>query len=68
MTRGLSSFRKGDVRRAVEAVVKATGAPVQRVEIDRAGKVVVIVGKPGGEPCGNNNEWDEVLDRGKPAP
>jgi hypothetical protein len=67
MTRGASTFKKGDVRRAVEAVVKATGAPVQRVEIDRAGKVVVIVGKPG-ETCGNTNEWDEVLDRGKPAP
>jgi hypothetical protein len=62
MTRCRSSFRKGDVRKAVEAVAKATGSPVTRVEISPDGKVSVIVGKPGETP-GTNNEWDEVLDR-----
>jgi hypothetical protein len=64
MTRGSSTFKKGDVRRAVEAVAKATGAPVQRIEIEPNGKIVIITGKPGEEP-GTHNEWDEVLDRGQ---
>jgi hypothetical protein len=62
-TRCRSSFKKGDVKKAVAAVAAATGAPIQRVEIDpQTGKVVVTVGTPGETP-GTNNEWDEVLDR-----
>jgi hypothetical protein len=64
MSRAASSFRKGDVRRAVEAV-RAAGEAVSRVEVGPDGKVVVVIDKP--ECSGNkiNNEWDEVLDRGK---
>jgi hypothetical protein len=61
-TRCRSSFKKGDVKKAVAAVAAATGAPIQRVEIGPDGRVIVIVGKPGETP-GTNNEWDEVLDR-----
>jgi hypothetical protein len=39
-----SNFKKGDVRKAVEAV-KAAGESVARVEVDANGKVIVVVGK-----------------------
>jgi hypothetical protein len=65
MPRGKSSFKKGDVRRAVEAV-KAAGEHVARVEVGADGKVIVVTGRPG-ERCDNNvNEWDQVLKRGAP--
>ena len=38
---GKSTFKKGDLRRAIEAV-QATGASVARIEIDRSGKLVVV--------------------------
>jgi hypothetical protein len=63
VTRGPCSFRKSDVRRAVEAAVKATGAPIQRIEIDPNGKIIIVTGKPGEGP--GTNEWDEVLNRGQ---
>jgi len=60
MARRGSAFKKGDVRKAVEAV-KAAGETVTRVEIGQDGKVIVIVGKPADGTGGNKNEWDEVL-------
>jgi hypothetical protein len=64
MSRGTSAFKKGDVRRAVEAV-RAAGEAVERVEVAPDGKVIVVTRHPA--DCGGNkpNEWDEVL-RGKP--
>jgi hypothetical protein len=56
MTRCRSSFRKGDVRKAVEAV-KAAGESVSRVEVGADGKVTVVVGKPA-ESTDNKSEWD----------
>jgi predicted kinase len=56
--RGRSTFRKGDIRKAVEAVAKATGTPVARVEIDADGKVVVIVSNPADGTDNSKNEWD----------
>jgi hypothetical protein len=44
MTRGPNSFKQGDVTRAVRAV-RAAGVPVVRVEVERDGKIVVIVGE-----------------------
>jgi hypothetical protein len=59
MGHGPSTFRKRDVRTAVEAV-RESGVEVARVEIGRDGKIVVIAGKPvGSEPTAN--DWDEVL-------
>jgi hypothetical protein len=49
MGHGPSSFKKADVTRAVSAVRKA-GIEVARIEVDtKAGKVVIIAGKPAGE-------------------
>ena len=46
MSRGPLPFRQTDVSRAVRGAV-AAGLTVQRVEVDKAGKIVVVVGEPG---------------------
>jgi hypothetical protein len=43
MSRGQQTFRQGDVTRALRAVRKA-GVEVLRVEVDRDGEIVVVVG------------------------
>jgi len=45
MSRAPQSFKRRDVIRAVEAV-KAAGISIARVEVDKDGKIVVVVGKP----------------------
>jgi hypothetical protein len=56
MPRAPSTFRKQDVTRAVSAVV-AAGERVQRVEIDKTGKIVIVTGEL---PSSLANEWDDV--------
>ena len=46
MSRRPCTFRQTDVTRALRAA-KAAGVDVQRFEIDRDGKIVVVAGKPG---------------------
>jgi hypothetical protein len=61
MTRAPSTFRQQDVTRAVKAV-SAAGVHIARVEIDKAGKIVIIAAD-GGEQEGARqeaNEWDRV--------
>jgi hypothetical protein len=58
MSRGVQSFRQTDVARAIKATVSA-GLSVRRVEIDRDGKIVVVIGAPAMEAA-NDNEWDSV--------
>ena len=58
MTRALSTFRQRDVTKAVKAVA-AAGVDIARVEIDKAGKIIIIAA--GSEPARNANEWDAVL-------
>ena len=45
MSRGRCTFRQQDVTRAVRAAV-AAGIEVQRIEIDKDGKIIVVTGKP----------------------
>jgi hypothetical protein len=56
MPRAPSSFRKQDVTRAVCAVL-AAGERVQRVEIEKTGKIVIVTGDV---PSNSSNEWDDV--------
>jgi hypothetical protein len=60
MPRGQCTFRQGDVTKAVKAVV-AAGVHVARVEVDRAGRIVVIAGEPApAEQAQEGNEWDRI--------
>jgi hypothetical protein len=73
MSRGICTFRQRDVTAAVKAVV-AAGVAVARIEIDRGGKIVIIVGKgresgnPNGDGSDAVNEWDEVFNGADKAP
>jgi hypothetical protein len=44
MSRGKQIFKQADVTKALKGTVNA-GLPVQRVEIDRDGKIIVFTGK-----------------------
>jgi hypothetical protein len=61
MARAPSTFRQQDVTRAVKAVV-AAGVHIGRVEIDKAGKIVIIAADEAGQPGEGReaNEWDRV--------
>jgi hypothetical protein len=60
MSRGPLPFRQTDVARAIKGAV-AAGLTVQRVEVDKAGKIVVVVGETGKtEPDTGANEWDRI--------
>ena len=49
MARGPCTFRQHDVTRALRATV-AAGIEVQRIEIDKDGKIVVVTGKLPDQP------------------
>jgi len=57
MSRGPHSFKQGDVTRAIKAV-RAAGVEVLRVEVDKAGKIVVVTaGKGENQAPTEPNEW-----------
>ncbi len=61
MARAPLTFRQQDVTRAVKAVA-AAGVHIARIEIDKAGKIVIItagVTEQPGETM-EANEWDRV--------
>jgi predicted aspartyl protease len=61
MSRGQQTFRQRDVTKALKATVKA-GIAVERVEIDKNGKIVVVTATPqDAGPKPEQNEWDRVL-------
>jgi hypothetical protein len=47
------------VARAIKGAV-AAGLTVQRVEVDKAGKIVVVIGEPGNAAAAERNEWDQL--------
>jgi hypothetical protein len=60
MARGPCTFRQQDVTRALRATV-AAGIEVQRIEIDKYGKIIVVAGKPPKSSLDDGdqrNEWD----------
>lgn len=64
MTRRPCTFRQLDVTRALKAT-KAAGIDVQRIEIDKDGKIIVVAGKrasnlPLAETGEEANEWDNL--------
>jgi len=57
MTRTPATFRKADLRRAVEAVT-AAGQIVARVEVDPNGKIVIVTA--GELERREENSWDRA--------
>jgi hypothetical protein len=59
MSRGVQTFKQGDVTKAIKAAVKA-GVKDWRIEI--AGKIIVTGAAPMEEqnPTAEANEWDSV--------
>jgi hypothetical protein len=60
VSRGPLPFRQTDVARAVRGAI-AAGLTVKRVEVDKAGKIVVVVGEPGkADAVTPSNSWDSI--------
>jgi hypothetical protein len=61
MSRAPSTFRQQDVTRAVKAVA-AAGVHIGRVEVDKAGKIVIFALDATDQPGKSTevNEWDRV--------
>jgi hypothetical protein len=62
MSRGPQTFKQRDLVRAVKAVA-AAGMSVAKVEVDKDGKIIVVVGKPDKDDSGVRaevNEWDGI--------
>jgi len=61
MARGPCTFKETDVTRALRATVKA-GLDVQRCEIDKDGKIVVVTGRRAEAivDVEGVNEWDDI--------
>ena len=59
MPRAPSTFRQQDVTRAIKAVT-AAGVHIARIEIDKAGKIVIITEPDRLSKVTEANEWDRV--------
>jgi hypothetical protein len=57
MPKGLQIFKQTDLLRAIRTSQKA-GLSIARVEIDRDGKIVVVVGEGMTIQGSADNEWD----------
>jgi hypothetical protein len=60
MARGPAAFKQRDVTRALRATI-AAGLGVQRIEIEKDGKIVVFPGVPKSETSGGTTtEWANI--------
>jgi hypothetical protein len=63
MSRGQQTFKQRDVTKALKAAVKA-GIAIERFEIDKNGKIVIVTAKAKdalNENYSEKNEWDGAL-------
>ena len=58
MSRRSTHFTQRDATRLMRAAL-AAGLAVQRIEVDRDGKLVVVTGEPGKTEVSSRNEWDQ---------
>jgi hypothetical protein len=68
MSRRPAAFRQSDLTRAVKAVT-AAGVGIARVEIDKAGKIIIITGETTDQPGqASGNDLDNwIAKRAKDA-
>jgi uncharacterized protein GlcG (DUF336 family) len=60
MGHGRCTFKEADLTRALRAAKKA-GMNVARAEVDRAGKIILVLKNDGGEASTTErNEWDDI--------
>jgi hypothetical protein len=63
MSRRPSTFRQRDVAAAIKAA-KAAGCEVARIEVDKDGRITLILSNGKEQPSGKigcDNEWDAIL-------
>jgi hypothetical protein len=63
MSRGQQTFKQSDLTKALKGTAKA-GIAVDRVEIEKDGKIVIVTARPedtANEEQPRKNEWDGVL-------
>jgi hypothetical protein len=61
MPKGLQTFKQTDLLRAIKTIQKAR-LPIARAEIDRDGKIVVVVGEGSATQENTVNEWNGADD------
>jgi len=57
--RGPCAFKQSDITKAVRAVV-AAGIEVARVEVDKAGKIIVVAGEADKTEVSERNSWNTL--------
>jgi hypothetical protein len=62
VSRGPQTFRQRDVTAALKAA-KAAGCEVERIEVGKDGRIIVILANVKGheQTGGARNEWDEIF-------
>lgn len=60
--RRTATFTQAEVSRILKGA-KAAGVPICGVEVDQAGKIVVLIGERQHEIVETGNPWDKVLQR-----
>lgn len=60
MSRGPATFKQRDVKAALKAAI-AAGVNVDRVEIDKTGRIVIVASKPDQSPPLRNGAWDQAI-------
>jgi hypothetical protein len=60
MARGPTTFRQRDAAALIKAA-RIAGLEIERVEVGRDGKIVLVTKKSKCETASATNEWDEVL-------
>ena len=57
----MASFKESDLTRAVKALRKA-GVELSRCEINRDGKIVLVIGKEGERRDNQNEKPEDIVD------